>query len=59
MKRRPYMQVHLDDTAEVLRTVQQVLALPPQAPFVPEVMTPGGYKANLKKLTDMNFCASE
>jgi len=53
------MQVHLDDTAEVLRTVQQVLAVPPQAPFVPEVMTPGGYKANLKKLTDMNFCASE
>lgn len=59
MKRRPYTQVHLDDTAEVLRTVQQVLASPPQAPFVPAVMTPDGYKANLKMLMDMSFCASE
>jgi hypothetical protein len=59
VKRRPSTQVHLDDTAEVLRTVQQVLTSPPQAPFVPAVMTPEGYMANLKTLMDMSFCASK
>jgi hypothetical protein len=48
--------VHLDDAEEVVATVKRVLAGPPVAPFVPENMTPSGYKAHVAQLMDESFC---